>query len=237
GVEVVYLLTPQLPESVEYVRAAVAAARTSGVQRIVRQSVFNAADGADGIARWHREAEELIGSSGLRYTFVRANAFMQNFATIYRPSIVERDTFSLPLGEARLSNVDARDVAAAATALLLDDEFDGSVSTLTGPEALGGEEMARALTGVTGRLIRYRDEPEDEGTPAGPVDAAHVAERDALRELGAEMRAGRLSAVTDDVARLTGRQPLSFEQFARDHAWAFSRHPYAQDESEGVSYG
>ena len=237
GVEVVYLLTPQLPESVEYVRAAVTAARTSGVQRIVRQSVFNAPDGSDAIARWHREAEELIAASGLRYTFVRANSFMQNFATLYRRSIVERDSFSLPLGDARLSNVDVRDVAAAATALLLDDEFDGTVSTLTGPESLSGEEMARVLTGVTGRLIRYRDEPEDEGTPAGPVDAAHAAERDALRELGAELRAGRLAAVTDDVGRLTGRQPLTFEQFARDHAWVFSRHPFARDESEGVSYG
>ena len=237
GVEVVYLLTPQVPESVEYVRVAVAAARTSGVDRIVRQSVFNAADGTDAIARWHREAEELIEASGIRHTFVRPNAFMQNFVTIYRPSIVGRDSFSLPLGDSRLSSVDVRDVAASAAALLIDDEFGDEVCTLTGPQALTGEEMARVLTGVAGRPIRYRDEFEDEGDPAGPIDAAHAAERAGLRELAAELRAGRLAAVTHDAERLTGRPAFTFEQFGRDYARAFSRHPLAVDESEGLSYG
>ncbi len=224
-VEVLYLVTPQVPASVDYVRAAVAAARTSGVGRIVRQSVYNAADGEDAIARWHREAEATISSSGLSYAFLRPNAFMQNFVSIYRRSIVEHDSFSLPLGTARLSNIDTRDIAAAATGLLLDDDIEGTVFTLTGPEALTGHEMAAVLSEATGRLISYRDEPEEAGSPepAAAQSAARLAEREALRELGTEMRAGRLAAVTGDLERLTGRPPISFEQFARDNVWAFAR--------------
>jgi uncharacterized protein YbjT (DUF2867 family) len=220
-VEVVHLVTPQVPRSVEYVRAAVAAARTCGVGRIVRQSVFNADSAGDAISRWHREAEALIASSGLAYTVLRPNSFMQNFVTIYRPSIVDGDSFSMPLGSAALSNIDARDIAAATTAVLMDDDYEDTAFTLTGPRALSGEEMAAILSGVTGRLIRYRDESEDTGLV--PRTEAARAESEGLRELGVALRAGRLAVVTNDVERLTGRTPISFEQFARDYAWAFVR--------------
>jgi uncharacterized protein YbjT (DUF2867 family) len=233
-VEVLYLLTPQVPETVAQVTAAVAAARACGVRRIVRQSLCNADTGRDALSRWHREAESVIAASGLAYTFLRPNSLMQNFVTIYGPSIRDEDRFRLPLGAAAMSSVDARDVAAAATAVLI-DEVDADIYTLTGPQALTGAEMATVLAGVTGRPITYADEPEDAGRPQAG-EARHEAgegERtlgesrraisEALREFGAEMRAGRLAAVTGDVERLTGRPTISFAQFARDYGWAFAK--------------
>ena len=222
-VEVLYLVTPQVPRSVDFVRAAVSGARTRGVGRIVRQSVFDAEASDDAISRWHRAAEECIASSGLAYTVLRPNSFMQNFVTIYRRSIVEDGWFGMPLGAAALSSIDARDIAAAATAVLMDDEFADTAFTLTGPQALTGPEMADILSGVAGRPIRYRDAPE-EGVRT-PGSEGERAERAALRELGLAMRAGRLATVTDDVERLTGRAPITFEQFARDYAWSFVRYP------------
>jgi uncharacterized protein YbjT (DUF2867 family) len=247
-VEVLYLLTPQVPETVAQVTAAVAAARACGVRRIVRQSLCNADTGRDALSRWHREAESVIAASGLAYTFLRPNSFMQNFVTIYGPSIRDDDRFRLPLGAAAMSSVDARDVAAAATAVLI-DEVDADIYTLTGPQALTGAEMATVLAGVTSRPITYVDEPEDAGRPQtgeaqhGTGEAQHEtaeaqhatgeekrvlgesrrAVSEALREFGAEMRAGRLAAVTGDVERLTGRPTISFAQFARDYGWAFAK--------------
>ena len=148
-VHAVYLLTPQTPDSVRYVRAALDAAGTAGVQHVVRQSVYNAETGLDGIARWHREAEGLIRISGLRHTFLRPNSFMQNFLTIYRKRILQDGFFSLPLGRAALSSIDVRDIAAAAAAALTTDEADREAFVLTGPEAL------------TGRTVRGDPEPRD----------------------------------------------------------------------------
>jgi uncharacterized protein YbjT (DUF2867 family) len=219
-VEVLYLLTPQVPETAAQVRAAVAAARACGVRRIVRQSLCNADTGRDALSRWHREAEAVIAASGLAYTFLRPNSFMQNFVTIYGPAIRAEDRFRMPLGAAAMSSVDARDIAAAATAVLI-EEVDADVYTLTGPQALTGAEMAAALTGVTGRPITYVDESEDAGRPS--AGEAQRAVSEALREFGAEMRAGRLAVVTGDVERLTGRPPISFGQFARDCGWAFAK--------------
>ena len=233
-VEVLYLLTPQVPEMVAQVRAAVAAARTCGVRRIVRQSLYQADTGRDTLSRWHREAESLIAASGLAYTFLRPNSFMQNFVTFYSASIRAEDRFGLPLGDAAMSSVDARDVAAAATAVLI-DEVDDDIYTLTGPQALTGADMADALAAVAGRPIAYVDEAEDAGRlPAdGPRRVVGEAERDvdgpqrdvteALREFGDEMRAGRLATVTGDVERLTGRPAIRFAQFVSDYGWAFTR--------------
>ena len=217
-VEAVYLLTPQTPQAVEQVRAAVAAARASGVRRIVRHSLCRADAGRDTLSRWHREAEAIVTGSGLAFTILRPNSFMQNFVTIYGPAIRGQDRFRLPLGSAAMSSVDVRDVAAAATAVLI-DEVDGDVFTLTGPRALSGTEMADVLSEVTGRAITYVDEPEDAGRP--PRDETERATAVALREFGEEMRAGRLATVTSDVERLTGRPAIAFDQFARDHGWAF----------------
>ena len=217
-VEALYLLTPQMPQMVAQVGAAVEAARACGVRRIVRQSLCHADIGRDALSRWHREAEVLVAGSGLAYTLLRPNSFMQNFVTVYGPAIRGADLFRLPLGAAAMSSVDVRDVAAAATAALI-DEVDADVFTLTGPGALTGAEMAAVLSTVTGRSIAYVDEPEDAGLPAG--NATGLAVSAALREFGAELRAGRLAAVTGDVERLTGRPPIGFEQFVSDFGWAF----------------
>ena len=219
-VHAVYLLTPQTPDSVRYVRAALDAAGTAGVQHVVRQSVYNAETGLDGIARWHREAEGLIRISGLRHTFLRPNSFMQNFLTIYRKRILQDGFFSLPLGRAALSSIDVRDIAAAAAAALTTDEADREAFVLTGPEALTGERFAEILSRVIDRPIAYRDEPEDAGRP--PRTEAERAESHALREMSREMRAGELARVTRGVEELTGRRPIRFERFVRDHLWAFA---------------
>ena len=222
-VEAVYLLTPQTPQTPSQVRAAVAAARTCGVRRIVRHSLCRADSGGDTLSRWHREAEAIVTGSGLAFTILRPNSFMQNFVTIYGAAIRGQDRFQLPLGSAAMSSVDVRDVAAAATAVLIDEVHD-DVFTLTGPQALSGAGMAAVLSEVTGRAITYVDEPEDAGRP--PRDDAERATAIALREFGEEMRAGRLAAVTGDVERLTGRPAIAFDQFARDHGWAFvTAHP------------
>jgi uncharacterized protein YbjT (DUF2867 family) len=220
GAGSIYLLTPQLPSATAYVRAVVDAARMGGVERVVRHSMHDAPHGRDALSRWHRQAEEIVVSSGLAYTILRPNAFMQNFVTLYAPTIREQGFFRLPLGHARLSSVDTRDVAAAASSVLLSGRHDGTAYVLTGPEALTGEEMATTVTAVIGRPVHYVDEPEDAGRP--PRDAEGIAASAALVELSAEMRAGKLAAVSGDLERLIGRPPASFACFARDNraSWA-----------------
>ena len=90
---------------------------------------------------------------------------------------------------------------------------------LTGPEALTGWQFAEVLSRVIGRPILYRNEPED--ARRTPRTDAERAESQALREMARGMRAGGFARVTRGVEELTGRKPIPFERFVRDHLKTF----------------
>ena len=215
----VYLLTPQVPRATEYVRAVIAAARAEGVERVVRQSMHDAPHGADTLSRWHRKAEEIVRFVGARVHDPAAQRLHGQLRHNLRAADPSAEPFRRRWAPRGCSSVAARDIAAAAAAVLLGSGHDGAAYVLTGPQALTGVEMATIVTEVLGRQVRYVDEPEDAGRP--PRDADGMAASVALVELSAEMRAGKLAGVSGDVERLTRRPPVSFARFARDHraAW------------------
>ena len=118
-----------------------------------------------------------------------------------------------------MSSVDVRDIAAAATAALI-DEVDADVFTLTGPKALTGAQMAAVLNEVTGRPIAYLDEPEDAGRGArGQRRARHQRLRCASSAPRCAPAISRPSPATSSGSPVARRSTSG--QFARDFGWAF----------------
>jgi uncharacterized protein YbjT (DUF2867 family) len=128
-------------------------------------------------------------------------------------------------GEGRVAFIDTRDIAAVAAELLTNPGHQGTSYTLTGPEALSAAEVAERLSAATGRQVRYVDVGADgfrqalagAGMPGWLVDG--VVEGNTM------LAAGHGATVTDEVARLTGRPPRTFAQFAADHQGAFGGQP------------
>jgi uncharacterized protein YbjT (DUF2867 family) len=218
-VENLFILPPLVPDQVAITIALVDAAKSAGVQHIAKLSVIGADPAAEfTLGKWHGETDEYIRQSGLRFTMLRPNSFMQNFINYFPP----RDgVIYLPWGEGKASFVDARDIGAVAAEILTGDTNAGSSYDLTGPEALGITDVAGILSTVAGREIRYADVPEAAARDA--MLQAHIPQWqvDALLELHAINKQGLWSAVTSDVEKLTGRSPVSFAEFARDHAQSF----------------
>ncbi len=221
GCRAVYLVTPFDPHDAEMGFRIVDAAREAGVGYIVKQSIM-AADSIDAaIARHHRDVEEYIEKSGLAFSFLRPNFFMQNFIQFWGEDIYREGRFYLPENKGRVSYIDGRDVAASAAAVLLDESHAGRIHTLTGSEALGNDEVARILSKVARRKIEYVSVDDDfyqghfakEGMPGWKIEA--------MLELHRLHREGGAAEVTSDVADLTGREAISFTRFARDHVDAF----------------
>jgi len=197
-------------------------ARRAGVQYVVRMSAM----GADlqpsiQLGRWHRQVEEMIESSRIPFTILRPNMFMQNYATMYAQSIRAEGAFYLPHAEAKASLIDARDIAAVAVETLTTIGYEGMFYNLTGPEALSNEQIADILSQVVGRRIRYVSLPDEDARKgmkqAGLPDWTIAV----LMELHGVTRAGHMAAVTQSVEQVTGRKPVSFAQFAKDHVSAF----------------
>ena len=214
GVDTLFLLS----NTVEPERKVVDEAKRAGVKRIVKLSVIGAAEEGFTFARWHRAVEKHIEASGLGWTFLRPNGFMQNVVTYMGETIRSQSAIYSPAGNAAASHVDARDVGAVGARVLTDKGHEGKAYELTGPAALTYGQIAEILSRVLGRTIgyvpispeQYRQAAVAAGTPEGYADA--------LVDLNRYYLEGKASVVTPSVRQLTGRDAIPFEQFARDYA-------------------
>jgi uncharacterized protein YbjT (DUF2867 family) len=169
-----------------------------------------------------RRIEQRIERTGVAWTFLRPNIYMQNFARGFvARQIRETGVFRLPAGSAAVSFVDSRDVAAVAAQVLEGAAHFGRAYTLTGPRALTHQEAAEQITDAAGRPILYEPVLEDEMRTA-LLDAGWPGDQaDTFARLLATIREGHRSAVTDDLEAVLDRPATRFEEFVRDHAKAW----------------
>jgi uncharacterized protein YbjT (DUF2867 family) len=220
------LIVPESPDSVAATRNIIDAACDAGVSRIVKVSFFNAGTGRGGrLPEWHARAEAEVTAAGASWTILRPNLFMQNFATLYGPSIIARGAFRLPVGDGRVSYIDVRDVADVVVEALLTDDLEGRHVDLTGPAAVSHEEIADVLSRVLGRRIDYVDEAGSDARVC-LERVGRAAELPAgLEELWEGVRAGEFAAVDPAVSDILGRPATDFETFAHDCRASFQTVP------------
>jgi uncharacterized protein YbjT (DUF2867 family) len=218
GCDRVFLLGPNSLDQTQLESNAVEAARRVGVRHVVKQSVIGAEGEDYSLAHVHRPVEKSLESSGLSWTFLRPNSFMQNVVTFMAPTIKAEGAFYSASGQSKVSHVDVRDIAAVAVKALTEPGHEGRAYTLCGPEALSYDDMAAELSGVLGRTIRHVSlSPDDlkdamlaEGMPEGIVDR--------LLDLERYFREGRASVISGDIQRVTRHEPRRFMHYARECA-------------------
>jgi uncharacterized protein YbjT (DUF2867 family) len=218
GCGAVFLLGPNALNQTELELNAVNAARTAGVWHIVKQSVLGAAEEAYSLANIHRPVERAIERSGLAWTFLRPNSFMQNAVTFMAPTIRAESAFYSASGQARISHIDIRDIAAVAVAALTTRGHEERIYTLTGPEALTYDEVADELSKAVGRGIRHVSLPGADLKAGMLAEGMPEAIADRMLDLERCFREDRANTITDDVKRVTGRAPRRFADYVRDTA-------------------
>jgi uncharacterized protein YbjT (DUF2867 family) len=173
----------------------------------------------------HWLAEQALNWSGLPVVHVRPTVLLEGFFLVLTPeSVREFDQIRLPFGDGKTSPVAVPDVARVIAALLAHPQpHIGKIYHLTGPTSADMHFYAREYSQALGRTITYQDIPVgpwresllQRGLPAHLVN--HLATMADLH------RAGSYDRMSTDVLTLTGRQPLTMQEFIRDHAAAFTR--------------
>src|SRR5918995_5633224 len=218
-----FLLTPDVPNAADLASNVVTQAKKAGIRHIVKQSVMGAALEADvGTMRLHRQVEKFIEQSGIPFTFLRPNEFMQNFVNFHSPSIKGNNAFYVPLEDAKVSLVDVRDIAAVAVKSLTDEDLHKNKTYLiTGPEALSYHQVAEILSNRIGRKINYVNISDEEARAAMKEIGMSDWLINTVSELSEYFRKGKASEISSAVEEVTGKKAISFYQFANDYAEAF----------------
>ena len=222
GIERAFLLTNSTDRAEAQQLAFVAAAERCGVRHLVKLSQFAARlDSPVRFLRYHAVVERSIRESGMDYTFLRPNLYMQALLG-FAPTIKAGGKFFGTIGDAQVSIVDVRDNAAAAVAALTGEGHANKTYTLTGPEALSHDDLAMRLSDALGRTITFVDVPPEAMREALSQTPMPPWQADGVIEDYAHYHRGEAAEVTSGVLDATGSAPRSFAAFARDFATAFS---------------
>ena len=222
GVSRLFLLfPPQVSDRDKRIDELLGAAKQARVERIVFLSVRN----ADRLPILpHRHIEKAIETSGIDWTHLRPNDFMQNFATVpaYRDAIRDPGEIWSAAGRSLTSYVDVRDVGMIAVKVLTEEGHAGQAYTLTGSASLSLEHVAVIMSRVLGRGVRYM-------RPSIPAFLSHARRSGAgwplaivMTGIGLVARSGLARSVDPTLTKLLGCEPRKFETFVRDYAatWA-----------------
>ena len=220
GVERAFLLTNSTERTEGQQKGFVEAARKAGVRHVVKLSQFAAsADSPVRFLRYHAAVESALEGSGMDWTFLRPNLVLQAYLP-FAP-MVKKGLLQAPIGDARVSVVDARDIAAVAAAALSEAGHEGKTYTITGPQAVGHDEIAAALGRAAGHDVRFETMPPETFGAVLKGFGMPEWQAEGLLEDYAHYDRGEAAAVSPDVERVTGKAPRSVDDFARDHAAAF----------------
>ena len=165
----------------------------------------------------HRKIEDMIKRLEIAYVFLRPSFFMQNLNTNHKEEIKERDELFIPAGKSKTSFIDTRDIAKVAAITLVEDKYKNQGITLTGKTAIDYYEVSDIMSRVLGRkieyknprLLKFRKERIKRGTPK---EFANV-----MMFLYLMTKLGTAESITDDVEKITGEEPISFERYVIDH--------------------
>jgi uncharacterized protein YbjT (DUF2867 family) len=219
GVDTVYLVCSPVRELVELESNMIDACREAGVKHVVLNSALGAGDFAKSFPSWHRKVEDKLKGSGMAYTILRPNGFMQNLIAYFAPSIRAQGVFYQSTGDAKISHLDLRDIAAAAARILRSpSQHAGKIYELNGPEPLSYAEVAEKISTATGRKVRYVDIPPDSQRKAlsdiGMPDFMITA----LLELQEYYASGKAGEVDGTLESLIHRAPTKVDDFLKESA-------------------
>lgn len=223
GVDAMLLAGRDNPDAVNQHRRVLEHAQRAGVRHVVKLSAIGAGpDSPVALMREHHEIDQEVREGPAAWTLLKPHLYMQNL--LRAAEAVRRDGILVaPMGDKRFPFVDTRDLGAAAAVVLTDPEaHTGQTYSLTGPAALGYDEIAEALAAVAGRPATYEPVAPDAheagllaaGLPGWRAfDLAHIASAygPADRE------------PTPTLEQLLGKPPRSLPEFLEDHRDTFAR--------------
>ncbi|MEU2247291.1 NAD(P)H-binding protein [Streptomyces sp. NPDC019224] len=198
-----------------FTRPACEAVKDRGVRRVVGVSSLGRAYGAPaGQLSAAFAMDEMIESTGAAYRSLAMPFFMENLLH-QTDALTTRGVFSAPVAADRpLALVATRDIAAVAARLLADDSWSGQGTVpVIGPDSLTPDDMARVLSEVLERPVRFERPDGEEYKATLTRYGMHEAWAQGLLDMAAAQDDG---IYEPEWRALTTPAPTGFRQWCRE---------------------
>ena len=204
GVDVLLLVSgSEVGQRIPQHTAVIEAAKAAGVQRVAYTSITNADHSANPLAPEHKATEDLLRASGLPFTILRDNWYLENYTAQLPQYLATGEVLGIN-GDARIGAATRADVAVAITTALIDADTAGATFELSGPPiTLAG--LAETITDVTDTEVAYRSVSAEELTAILRRTGMDEATAAFVVSLEESVARGDLDVPGDDLERLLGR--------------------------------
>lgn len=215
NVESMFLMRPpQISDVKQFLYPALDFAQSAGVKNVVFLSLI-------GIEKVkfvpHYKVEAYLKKSSMTWTFLRCSFFMQNLNTTHRQEILENSELFIPVGNAKTSLLDVRDIGQVASVALTESGHENKMYDLTGSEAIDYWQVALILSEVLGRKITYRKPSLLRFLLSRIKNGTPFIFALVMTGLYLSTRYGMAKTITGEVERITGNKPITFRQYAEDY--------------------
>ncbi|KAF8805895.1 NAD(P)-binding protein [Phlegmacium glaucopus] len=158
SIDRVYLVMPSVVDQLTTVKPFIDLAISKGVKRFVLLSASVVDNGSPLMGKVHKYLVDVK----VDYAVLRPTWFMENFGTLYYPSIREQNEASGVAKDGRVPFVSVDDIAQAAYDALVSKISPNKGYYIVGPELFSYDQVAELLTEILGRKITYRRISVDE---------------------------------------------------------------------------
>ena len=221
GVERIFLLTGYSVTMLVQSKAVIDAAKKVGVKHIVHLGVFTPEEDCyDPHFAWHQMIEVYLKASGIAYTLLHPNCFMQNFTGFY--GMAKHGKIRFYAKDKRVGWIALEDVAEAAAKILVEGpaKHDGKDYWFS-TDSLSSAEVAEIFSEVTGEKFIDDSRPPDQfiadmGVDRNAVDAYFVGVEESFKQI-VDGRMAYIGDVRDDMPLLVGRKGMMLREWAQLH--------------------
>jgi uncharacterized protein YbjT (DUF2867 family) len=226
GVDRVFLLTGYTVAMLTQSKTLVDAAKKAGVKHIVHVGVFAEWDCTDPHFVWHQMIEKYIEASGMAWTHLHPNMFMEAITGLYTPKNL---TYTTYFGDRRIGFIASSDIAAVAAKVLVDgpDRHAGQHYWLS-VETYNGKEIAELLSEVTELEIKVEHKSLEDfraliEAPDFPIESWYAKANIEFVTQVLDGRMSYMSMIQNDIPYILGRPAKTLREYLNEHKAALTQ--------------